>query len=92
MTKAKPGDTIVYRTGKQLASEAKKHDFSDAVHLVRHYYNLGLINLCQTRLADGFFQYQAQKRGTVSPPAPAFSIDGYAVHKFRVPKKISAEA
>ena len=89
MAKADPGATIVYRTGKQLSSEAKRHDFSDAVHLIRHYYNLGLVHLVQRRAADGFFEYIAAAKERISPPIPAFSSEGVAVHRFVVPKRIA---
>ena len=89
--KAKPGDSIVYRTGKQLSSQPKVMDLSDAVLQVRHLYNQGKVELCQERLDDGFFAYIAQKRGVVRPPLPAFSKEGNPVHRFAgIPKAVAA--
>ena len=86
---AQPGDTIVYRTGKQLSSKTSELDFSDAVHAVRHYYNLGYLHLVQRRADRGFFEYTAVKRGKIVPPTKG---KNGSTHKFQVPKRIMVAA
>lgn len=87
---AAPGSAIIYRTGKQLAAEPKKHEYPEAVHAVRHLYNQGRVHLVQRRSGDGLFDYIAVKRDRIAPPLPAFAKTGEAVHLFSVPPSILA--
>jgi hypothetical protein len=87
--RAKPGDTIAYRTGRQLSRTPKVEELDGAVHAVRHLYNLGKVILFQRRVGKDF-EYVAQWRAKVSPPVPAFTIEGQAIHRFRIPSEYVA--
>ena len=88
---ANPNDRITYRTGKQLSASPKRHDYSDAVHLIRHYYNLGYVDLVQRRAPNSFFEYIAVRKGEIGPPLPTHRKSGVATHLFVIPDRIAAE-
>lgn len=84
--KAKPGEKLIYHKGKQLTNIQNKHDYSDAVWGARYCYNAGLIELVQKRDGGQFF-YTAIKRKAISPPEPAYSIDGDRIDRFAIPHR-----